>query len=324
MMTNDIDTLYTTRMLDTKDRLSQRREEIYDKIPQIAQIDSQIQQTGVFLTRLALGKDDATDIEQKCARLSEENSHLVTQKHQLLVQNGYPEDYLEDGIYFCKQCRDTGRMEGRKCDCYKQQVRQAAYRESNLAPLLDTQNFTTFRLDYYSDTPNTAEGKSPRQHMLGVYNTCLEFAESFPGNNTKGLLMYGKTGTGKTFLSSAIAKKLLDGGYDVVYQSAAGFFRSLSDAHFGNEKTNDLMRYFDCDLLILDDLGTEFATNYTKSVLFDLINTRDIRGKKTIINSNLSLQEISAMYSARVTSRLTQYVLIKFFGEDLRIAQKQQ
>ncbi len=299
--------------------LELRKEEIYRKIPRIQEIDQELHTTGLTLTRRILqqkaNEDNIVDeIKQKSIDLNME-------KGELLATNNYSVDYLT--IKFqCIKCKDTGYVDNSICQCFKQKLIERAYSQSNLSSILDTQNFDNFDFTYYSTNKKSKEHFSPRENMESIFETCFNFVKSFD-KSEENLLLYGEPGLGKTFLSSCIAKDLLDQGKTVFYQTANNIFGLLEDYKFRRSEqivTKDQIdRLFDVDLLIIDDLGTEFVNAYTSSTFFNILNTRLLNKQKTIINTNLDISELDNLYSNRVISRLIgHYITLKFFGEDIR------
>ncbi len=299
---------------EKKLRQSQRITEIHEKLPEIAEADREISMLAVKFTR-ALANNASAEMNLKIFR--EESERINDFKKDLLIKNGYPEDYLDEEIN-CTSCLDTGFADGKMCSCFEKRIIEEIRRNSNLPLVMDSQSFDTFNLDYYSNEGNP----SPRLIMSSVKNMCCDYAENF-SSQSPNLLFYGGTGLGKTFLSSCIAKKVMEKGASVFYQSAYKIFSMFDKIKFDGEK-DELIKFhtdnaYDVDLLVIDDLGTEFITSYTAEVLFDLVNTRLNSGKKTIINTNLGPEELEKIYSARITSRLFgDYMPIEFYGNDIR------
>jgi DNA replication protein DnaC len=189
--------------------------------------------------------------------------------------------------------------------------------------VLDRENFSTFNIEIFSDDYSEEYKTTPKQNMLAVYNTCLNFVDQFSAKNHQNLLFYGKTGLGKTFLCNCIAKSLLDSGYTVIYQTSFRIIDIISNYRFSSKKTDEMrFKYnmlLNCDLLIIDDLGTEMINSFSTTEIFNIINTRLLENKKTIISTNFTLEQLRENYLDRITSRLFgQYELIRFIGKDLR------
>ncbi|MDO4489958.1 MAG: ATP-binding protein [Lachnospiraceae bacterium] len=298
-----------------------RIQETYEKIPRLAEIHDEVSSLSLKKARILLGRDTGmADFD-----LNRALSELAEERKVLLLGNGYPEDYLELPCR-CSLCHDTGyTQEGRKCSCFLQMEVELLYDQSNLKEILKTENFDTFRLDYYSDTyidPRT------RRSARAIAERACSVAKSFSwnfGNEPENLCIYGDTGVGKTFLSHCIAKELIEKGFSVLYLTAFELFDSLETRKFSSDLslTETHSHIFDCDLLIIDDLGSELNNSFTTSQLFLCINQRILDRKATIISTNLSMEDLRASYSERIFSRiLSSYKMIPMFGRDIRI-QKQ-
>ena len=239
-----------------------------------------------------------------------------------LTQAGFPENYLEPE-YSCPDCRDTGFINGRKCHCFAQAVVNLLYSQSGLEQVLEKENFQTFRLDYYSPQPDPSFGISPREQMKAVLASCRRFIEEF--DTSRGnLLFYGNTGVGKTFLTHCITKELLDRSHTAIYLSALSLVQILEEKAFHREETpenDDMADYiYSCDLIVIDDLGSELSNAFVNSQLFDFLNRRLMGGVSTIISTNLSLEELQATYSERIISRLIgSFEMLPVIGEDIRV-----
>lgn len=302
-----------TRHAQDQDR---RQDQVYQKIPLVQEIDTEINKKGFSAVYQSLAGKDAQDLQR-------ELDHLKDMKRDLLVQNGYPEDYL-DPHYDCRECKDTGYLEnGKRCDCLKQFLAQDLYEMSNMDRMLKRENFQSFNWSVFSKTIQPDQGVSPYENMKLVVQKVDQFLQDFPQDNGDNLLFYGGTGLGKTFLSNCIAKALLDENYTVIYQTSFTLIDLLERKKFGKESQADLdLAYqllFSSDLLILDDLGTELTNQFTNAEIFNIINTRILAGKKILISTNLALHEIKNIYSDRVFSRIVQnFIPLRFIGEDLR------
>lgn len=299
-----------------------REEDVYARVPTIAKIDTQLNRNGVALVRSMLNSSAAKDIDS----FRKDANELQLTKKMLLVENGYSEDYL-DVHYDCTHCEDTGFMGNKPCRCFKQNLINLAYEQSNLKSVLAFENFGTFNFNYYNTDVDPALGRSPRKNIENIYQASVGFVEKF--DSEKGnLLFYGPTGLGKTFLCNCIAKELLDTGYNVLYLTAIELFKLFDEARFHREDMPDEAKNIldtlnTVDLLIIDDLGTEFGTSFTAPDLFGVLNNRFLTQKSTIISTNLDPNEWKDLYSERVASRIFgHYTAYKFFGTDVRLLKK--
>ena len=298
--------------------LEKRKSEVEEKIPRIGEIDKEIANISIETTKRMIDGDSNAH-----RNLLEEIEVLSNEKIMLLEKNGYKADYLLP-VYTCKDCKDTGYIGREKCHCLKQEIINLLYDQSNLKNILHKENFDNFRFDYYSsEIYDENLDKNALENIEEVVDFCHRYIKSFD-SECKNIFFYGNTGVGKTFLTNCIAKELIEKGKLVVYLSAIRLFELLADQNFNTKKfenVNDLVsRLFDCDLLIIDDLGTEFVNSFTVSALFNCINERMINSKSTIISSNLGLKEISNKYEERISSRIFgNYELLKIFGEDIRL-----
>lgn len=291
-----------------------RISEINEKIPQIREVNTQLFNTGKELIRIiasAKGMDVSADINQ----LKSFNIGAQNMSRQLLADNGYPEDYL-DIHYHCPHCQDTGYSGGTICECLKKLCGSLAANELNKNTQLQLSSFESFKLGYYPP------------EALPTMERILSFAQSYAEGFTpssESILMFGKTGLGKTHLSLAIASRVLEKGYSVVYDSAINILRNIEREHFSREHSTDMIDLvMNTELLILDDLGTEYETPFYSSTIYNIINTRLNSGKPTIISTNLDYSGIRRRYDERVVSRITAvYTCMEFKGEDIRLIIKQ-
>ena len=310
---------YQNRQLQNRHLTKERLDAVYTKIPQLKSINDQIASLSVEAARKKLSDDPSAYqiVIEKIKDLREE-------KAALLSCNGLDESIFEP-IYTCTDCKDTGYINGEKCHCFKQEVINVVYSQSNIKNILACENFNHFTYEYYSDEEiNPTTGLSSLATAKRAVEECLHFIKDFD-NKPKNLFFYGNTGVGKTFLSNCVAKELLERGNSVIYFTAFQLFDILSKGVF--ERDADAIaahqNIFDCDLLIIDDLGTEFANSFTTSQLFLCVNERLLRQKSTIISTNLNLNQMVDMYSERTLSRISSnYTLIHLFGDDIRIQKK--
>lgn len=311
---------YDSLRTKNSDILRTRQEEIANKIPTVKKINQEIINIGLETAKAIIkNPENKTNLLDE---LSKGLESLRNQRIELLNNSGYPSDYL-DPIYNCLLCKDTGYIESQKCSCLKQELITVAYEQSNIKNLLLKENFSTFSFDYYSDEKIEKLGFSPRENARGAYNRCIRFVEEFDSEFTN-LILFGQTGLGKTFLCNCIAKALLDSCHNVIYLSAFNFFKLLERYRFKNDNTeiinDDIDDLYNCDLLIIDDLGSEIINSFTSSELFSCLNTRILARKSTVISTNLQPSGLSKYYSERIVSRiLGDFVPIQLFGDDIRL-----
>ncbi len=310
---------YYRRQLHNKHLLDQHIEEAYTRIPRLQEIDHEIASLSIKKARSLLGAEacEPFDLEEAIQERGDERAHL-------LAAYGYPADYLELQ-YDCPHCHDTGYISGIKCSCFKKAAIDLLYTQSNIREVLKKENFDTFSFDFYSeDIINPATGLSALETARNAVEQAQDFIHHFE-HTTDNLFLYGDTGVGKTFLSHCIARELINASYSVIYFSAYDLFDLMAQNTFSrNEESAELNEHiFDCDLLIIDDLGTELTNSFVTSQLFLCINERMNRRKSTLISTNLSLERFAEIYSERVFSRISSnYSMIKLIGNDIRIQKK--
>ncbi|GAA0116697.1 ATP-binding protein [Clostridium senegalense] len=306
--------MYETVRKNEELKLEKRKMEIQKALPQVIDIENEIGKLSVKLSLIAIKPMDNKDAAINS--IKNKMIDLKMKKSELLVSNGYPMDYLSL-IYKCDKCKDTGYIYTKKCDCYKRYLVKVGYENSDLKHLLDKHSFKNFDINYFSK--DFYQGNlSPRANMERIYKSSIIYVEDFKNHN-ENLLFYGNPGTGKTFLSHCIAKDLIDAGHFVIYRTSDDLISNLKDAKFNNN-IGLYESLVDCDLLIIDDLGTEQLSDFSKKELFNLLNTKLLKDKKMIISTNYALDELSSIYSERFTSRLFgNFTLKKFFGDDLRL-----
>lgn len=287
----------------------QRIAEIYEKIPEYEEVEHSISSVCVAQTKKLLDGDDTDDT---MADLKRTLRGLSEKKRRLLTDAGYPEDYLQP-VYDCPICRDTGYLDGKKCVCLKQRIVSFLYEQSHIKETLNTENFSTLSYEYY-------KGEDLQRFQQAVA-ACERFVRHF-SEEYRNLFFYGSVGAGKSFLSSCVAKELIEAGKLVLYFSASGLIDQLSGR--GREELSSATRdLYDCDLLILDDLGTEYTNAYVVSQLFSCLNERHLRRRSTLISTNLSLEDLRNRYSERIFSRVTSnYDMHKITGPDIRMYRK--
>lgn len=307
---------YQTKYLTAREEADLRRSEVHLAIPEVAEIDRALSRTGLALMAVSL---EGKDVEACIAETRRTNAELRSQRAALLVAAGYPADYTEIR-YECPLCGDTGFVDTKMCGCLRKKLIEASFDASGMGNLLREQSFESFDLSYYQSDPAAA------RRMEQILARMKNYAQTFERGKAGNLVLFGGTGLGKTHLSSAVARVVIERGYDVFYVSAISMLSDFERERFGNSAGGETgvstTRYFGCDLLIIDDLGTEVANQFTTSVLYNLINTRINKKQATVINTNLTQDEFRKRYWDRITSRvLGEYTVLPFLGNDIR-AQK--
>lgn len=312
-------TQYDSIMHEYEERRSLHRQEqeerlqtVYEFVPGYRELDEKTASASVaFGRRILSGEKLDRSILRK--QLSE----LAKEKTCLLTEAGYSSDYLDMG-YTCQDCKDTGYVGNEKCHCFKQRIIETLYDKSNLRALTKKNNFRVMSKRYY-------QGEDLKR-FEGAVRAAEEFINNF-NSDYQNLFIYGTVGTGKSFLSVCIADELLKRGNSVIYFSSTGLFGLISENTFSQKNKQDLRALYDdlyeCELLIIDDLGTEMTNSFVSSELFSLLNERDIRKKSTLITTNLSLEDLQRTYSDRIFSRITSnFKVLKLSGQDIRKAKK--
>lgn len=294
-----------------------RIDKVYSAVPRIKEIDDEIYSLGFGNMQNILKNPDEAD--KYNSEMKEKFRVLKAEKQKLIEENNIPADY-DEYKYECNLCGDTGyTSDGKKCVCYKQKLINAAYAKSNLGDILDKQNFDTFSFDYYSKEKGNEE-KSPYENMEKIFKRVKEYCDNFD-NEKKSLLFYGTAGLGKTFLSSCIAKDIIEKEKTVIYTRATQMFSVYEDYKFGRISDRSIIDdLYNLDLLIIDDLGAEAPSKNNAAFLFDLVSDRLSENKKIIINTNLNIGELVKIYSERFVSRVYEnFELLRFFGDDIRV-----
>lgn len=312
---------YDRKKLRAMSKAEKRKQKLYDAFPRIEEIDKEIASNGIKLTKLVITKPD--NYMELMNNIKADIEALKGEKSMIFRKNNIPADYLEI-VYECPYCKDTGFLEnGQKCKCYTQQIIEKLNNMSNIKHVLTKENFNTFNINVFSNEPYEQEPLTPRQNMYAVLSTCDDFCQKFDRQATN-LLFYGGTGLGKTFMCNCIAYDLIQKGKTVLYQTAFNILEVVENHKFNRQDETDTNRenykfLFDCDLLIIDDLGTEFNNSFTNAELFNIINSRIIANKRIVISTNLSLEQLATTYSDRIISRIfNQFTTCKFYGRDLR------
>lgn len=295
----------------------QREKLLFTREPRLREISDELRSTMSHIITSALQK--GTDPRPAVAVLRDHNLSLQQERADLLRGMGLSPDDLDEKPN-CKKCGDTGYRNGAVCSCLQEYY--AREQKKELSTLLDLgrQSFDTFSLDWYSDRISPEAGVAPRDNMEAVYEICANYAHSF-GKQSGNLLLTGAPGLGKTFLSAAIAREVSDCGFSVVYDTAVHVFSRFEARKFSrdDQAEEDCQRIFRCDLLILDDLGTEMTTAFVVSALYEILNTRLMTGQATILNTNVEPQELGRRYSPQIASRIEgEYRILPLFGEDIR------
>lgn len=303
---------HDNRLLEEK-----RRAEVYSRIPEFEELDERIRKSSIQKAGLLLDGDDTA-----LSSLHEVVQEITERKKRLLHDAGFPEDYLEP-VYTCPYCRDTGyiltpEQTREKCRCLRRRELTVLYEQSNIQHIISRENFDSLSYNYY-------RGEDLELFERAVKN-CKNFVKNF-STDYRNLFFYGTVGTGKSFLSGCVAAELLKEGHAVIYFSSAGLFDTLARYTFDSKGKDELYGFYEdlynCELLIIDDLGTEMTNSFVASQLFACLNERHLRRRAVIISTNLSLEELRDRYSDRVFSRITSnYILCKLTGPDIRMAKK--
>ncbi|MBR4795654.1 MAG: ATP-binding protein [Lachnospiraceae bacterium] len=307
---------YDSRRLNAFHEVNNHKEELYKKEPEILKIDQSIASLSIKHAERLLEGDETAIVSLKKSLID-----LNEKKAALMSNLGVDMSYIEPD-FKCKDCKDTGFVNGKRCHCFEQASMNILYNQSNLINALSDENFENFNYDIFSDNPADAvNNQTPYQAIKNAVIKCRSFIDSFDEKHGN-LFIFGPTGVGKTFLSNCVAKDLIDRGKSVIYFSAFGLFDVFKENAYN--KTSDAQdmyqNIFNCDLLIIDDLGTEISNSYTTSQLFMCINERILRHKSTIISTNLDLEGLRNSYTERTFSRISRnYDFIRLVGKDLRL-----
>ncbi len=301
-----------------------RHERVYAQVPELQALDRQIAALIPQAASAALGGNGSLE------PIRLQSLDLQARRAELLVENGWPMDYL-DGAWDCPRCRDTGYVEGRMCSCLKKLYDQVRTRDLSALLKLGSESFGTFDLGLYDDRPDPISGVSPRAQMETVFGICYDYAVDF-GKRRENYLFRGGTGLGKTFLSACIAREVSNQGFSVVYVPASEALGAFETQKFAKGTEEDVAqagalvrRMCQCDLLILDDLGTEMMSEPSRSALYTLVNTRLLARKKTVASTNLTSAQMEKRYTPQIMSRLEgEYQVLSFAGTDIRLLKKER
>ncbi len=311
--------VYEEKRAKSHDLANLHYERACQKVPELASIDASISSASLDQAKKLLAGDDTA-----LASLKEDIRSLSDRRRRLLSDAGFPEDYLEQH-FECPDCQDTGYIGTKKCHCFLKAIIDLFYTQSNLKGLLEQENFEHFNFDYYSSNyRDRLSGQNSRELATRAYQECMNFIHNFDTEHGN-LLLFGNTGIGKTFLSHCIAKEVMDSLHSVLYLTASEFFDALLEKALTRNDESCLLyeQIHQCDLLIIDDLGTERNTDFVVSQLFVCLNDRILNRKSTIISTNLTLEEIKTNYTERTFSRISNhYKILRLAGDDIRIQKK--
>lgn len=309
-------TIMTSRRARAESENEMRISEINAKLPQIREVNTEIINTGRDLIRLISEGKRGENITEWIEQLRQYNLGAQAMSRKLLEQNGYPADYL-DIHYNCPLCQDTGYSNGRFCQCFKKLCGKLSTDELNKNSNISLSRFDTFSLTYYKGDDYFT--------MKKILEFTTQYAETFTPDSGS-IFMFGETGLGKTHLSLAAARRILEKGYSVIYDSVINILRKIEKEHFSRDHTSEMIDLvIGSDLIILDDLGTEYETPFYNATIYNIINTRLNSGKPTIISTNLDFAGIKQRYDSRIVSRISAaYTCLEFRGEDVRLQIKKE
>lgn len=320
-MKYSIDTLHKANAIMEKrrrkalDQFEENKKIAYAQIPDLLRIDDELSSSGMLISNEIINRKN--NIQDALLMIRQRNEQLIAEKKRILTESGLGSDFLTIK-YHCNKCNDTGYVDAMPCDCLNEVVAELAQNKAN--KIGDDASFDLFELKYY---PENLDGVPCREIMSQTLESCKNYAKDF-STYSPNLLLFGGTGVGKTHISKAIAKKVAENGFDVIYMSAPDLFTSLEKERFNQETPiEDMNSIMKCELLVIDDLGAEFTTSFTISALYNIINTRLLSDLPTIITANLSPSELKQRYSDRIASRLIGcYEHLRFLGNDIRILKK--
>ncbi|MCL2813369.1 MAG: ATP-binding protein [Oscillospiraceae bacterium] len=322
---DDFDNKSKTAVTDA----AKRKKELYDKIPELWETDKKLEETHKELAAVIFS---GSGCELKMEEAKKKNRDLIAKRNSLLEKAGYDKAHT-DPAYECAACEDTGYQEELMCECLKKALAAESINHSGLGRAIKNQTFENFNLNYYDKkkSSDAEQSESPYRHMKEVCEECKKFAENFtnaenPEKHVKNLMFIGPSGLGKTHMSSAITCEVIKRGCDVFYDSAQSILYSFEKERFSKAGSFDseiIDRYMSCDLLIIDDLGTEYSGNMALSSLYNLINMRLLEKKSMIISTNLTGSEMQNKYDARIMSRIIgEFTILNFIGEDIRLKKR--
>lgn len=309
----EIQRILSERQLEAHRRYLEKREEIFRKLPELEELEEKVRAFS-----LSVAGEMQQGNREGLLRLKEEIGKLHKEKKALLETAGYRIEDLEEEEHFCPLCQDTGYVDGKKCQCFLKLQGELLYRQSRMGAVLERENFSKFQLERFDNIEKLGQcgNKTLREYIKEIRDYLTNYCEEYPKNN-RSILFTGSTGTGKTYFLHSIAKALLDRGVSVLYFTATGLFEYFSK-RMREEDTEDYIE--EVDVILIDDLGTEFSNSFTTSRFFALLNQRILDRKTMLISTNLNFKELREMYSDRVVSRfMSDYEIIPLYGKDQRL-----
>ena len=309
----EIQRILSERQLEVHRRYLEKREEIFRKLPELEELEEKVRAFS-----LSVAGEMQQGNREGLLRLKEEIGKLHKEKKALLEGAGYKIQDLEEEEHFCPLCQDTGYVDGKKCQCFLKLQGELLYRQSRMGAVLERENFSKFQLERFDNIEKLGQcgNKTLREYIKEIRDYLTNYCEEYPKNN-RSILFTGSTGTGKTYFLHSIAKALLDRGVSVLYFTATGLFEYFSK-RMREEDTEDYIE--EVDVILIDDLGTEFSNSFTTSRFFALLNQRILDRKTMLISTNLNFKELREMYSDRVVSRfMSDYEIIPLYGKDQRL-----
>ncbi|MDU5369715.1 MAG: ATP-binding protein [Finegoldia magna] len=300
----------------SKKELDMRFEEVFRNVPEYQDLLQHRNELGYEYLKKSISGD-----KEELKNLEDEIKSTEEKMHKMLILSGYPNDYLEEK-HRCEKCKDTGVYNGKMCSCKKTIMVNIARDKSSLNEQMKQQNFDRFDINVFDTKKDSSHGMSQRENMEAISENLKYYSKNYT-KNAKSLLLYGQVGTGKTYLLSCMAKEIIENGYSVIYLSAMQLLKQLFSIRYQNfnekpqPEVEDII--YNCDVLMIDDLGTENSTETNISLLFDLLNYRIQNQKTTIISTNIDLDDLTTQYDQRISSRIKgEFIPIQFFGRDIR------